>query len=100
MHTVFLQHRTLSGARGDVQRIWDKHMRPAVEANPGHLAYVYAFGADDDRICAFQVYASSEEAQAFLNSDAYAAYEREVSPLLSGPPQVEVLQAQWIKGAS
>ena len=100
MHTLFLQHRTRPGARAHVQGVWNKHMRPAVAANPGHLAYIYAFGSDEDRICAFQVYKSAEEAQAFLRSDAYVAYELEVSPLLDGPPQVEVLQAQWVKGLS
>ena len=100
MHTLFLQHRTRPGARAQVQDVWNKHMRPAVAANPGHLAYIYAFGSDEDRICAFQVYESAEEAQAFLRSDAYVAYELEVSPLLYGPPQVEVLQAQWVKGLS
>lgn len=73
---------------------------PAVAANPGHLAYIYAIGFNEDRICAFQVYKSAEEAQAFLRSEAYEAYELEVSPLLDSPPQVEVLQAQWIRGLS
>jgi hypothetical protein len=35
-----------------------------------------------------------------LKSQAYIDYENEVAPLLEGPPQVEVLQPQWIKGVS
>ena len=96
-HALFLQHRTKPGARDAVQKVWQKHMQPAIEANAGHEVYVYSFGSDPDRICAFQVYGSAEAAEAFLKSPAYLAYEKEVAPLLEGPPQVEVLQPQWIK---
>jgi len=72
-------------------------MQPAILGNPAHEMYVYSFGSDPNRICAFQVYSSVEDANAFLKSQAYIDYEREVGPLLEGPPQVEVLQPQWIK---
>ena len=96
-HALFLQHRTKPGARGDVQKIWQKHMQPAITGNPDHEVYVYSFGDDPDRICAFQVYSSVEAATAFLKSQAYRDYELEVTPLLEGPPTVESLQPQWIK---
>ena len=98
-HVLFLQHRTKPGARDAVQRVWQKHMQPAIEVNAGHEIYVYAFGSDPDRICAFQVYGSAGEANAFLKTPAYLAYEKAVAPLLEGPPDVEVLQPQWIKAA-
>jgi quinol monooxygenase YgiN len=88
-YALFLQHRTKPGARDAVQ--------PAIDANAGHELYVYSFGSHPDQICAFQVYASAEEAKAFLRTPAYLAYEQEVAPLLEGPPKVEVLQPQWIK---
>lgn len=99
-HALYLQHRTKPGARDDVQKVWQKHMQPAIGSNPGHEAYVYSFGSDPNHICAFQVYSSAEDANAFLRSPAYIAYEKEVAPLLEGPPQVDVLQPQWIKGVS
>jgi quinol monooxygenase YgiN len=98
-HALFLQHRTKPGARDAVEQVWKKHMQPAIDANAGHEIYVYAFGTDPDRICAFQVYGSAEEANAFLKTSDYLAYEHEVAPLLEGPPQVEVLQPQWIKAS-
>ena len=97
-HALFLQHRTKPGARDEVQRIWQKHMQPAIEGNGGHEVYVYSFGSDPDRNLRLQVYSSVEEASAFLKSQAYIDYEKEVAPLLEGPPQVEVLRPQWIKG--
>lgn len=96
-HALFLQHRTRPGARDAVQKVWQKHMRPAITENAGHEIYIYAFGTDPDRICAFQVYTSAEAAKAFPKTAAYLAYEQEVAPLLEGPPQVDVLQPQWIK---
>jgi quinol monooxygenase YgiN len=63
----------------------------AIEANAGHEVYVYSFDSDPDRICAFQVYGSAEEASAFLKTPACLTYEQEVAPLLEGPPKVEVL---------
>lgn len=96
-YALFLQHRTKPGARDAVHKVWQKHMQAAVEANSGHEVYVYSFGSDPNRICAFQVYNSFEAAAAFLKTPAYLAYEREVALLLEGPPEVEVLQPQWIK---
>ena len=96
-HALFLQHRTKPGARDEVEQVWKKHMQRAIEANAGHEIYVYSFTSDPDRICAFQVYGSAEEAKAFLKTPAYLAYEQEVAPLLEGPPKVEILTPQWIK---
>ena len=67
-------------------------------ANPGHTAYFYCFDrADPDSICAFQQYASAEAAEAFLEHSSYAAYLKEVEPLLSGPPQLTALEPVWSK---
>jgi quinol monooxygenase YgiN len=98
-YALFLQHRTKPGARDEVQKVWQRHMQPAISGNAGHEVYVYSFGSDPDRICAFQVYSSSKEANAFLKSQPYIDYEKEVAPLLDGPPHVEVLEPQWIKGS-
>ena len=48
-HALFLQHRTKPGARDEVQKIWQKHMQPAIDGNSGHEVYVYSFGSDPDR---------------------------------------------------
>ena len=96
-YALFIQHRTRPGMRDEVQRVWQKHMAPAVAANPGHEAYFYGFGAQPDTICAFQRYSSRDEASAFLRTPAYAAYEAEVRPLLSGEPQVTALDVLWMK---
>lgn len=97
---LIIKHQTQPGKRGAVQTVWETHMAPAIAANPGHIAYFYCFdNADPDSICAFQQYTSAQAAQDFLKTDSYAAYLKDVEPLLSGPPQVTALTPMWLKGA-
>ena len=97
---LIIKHRTLPGKRDKVRKIWEKHMAPAVSANPGHTAYFYCFdNSDPDSITAFQQYSSAEESQEFLKTDSYAAYLKDVEPLLASPPQVTALTPVWSKEA-
>ncbi|MDF1503624.1 antibiotic biosynthesis monooxygenase [Roseisolibacter sp. H3M3-2] len=97
---LIIRHTTLPGRRDDVRAAWERHMRPAIDANPGHEAYFYCFDdADADVICAFQQYVDAAAARDFLATDAYAAYLRDVEPLLAGPPQVTALTPVWSKPA-
>jgi quinol monooxygenase YgiN len=96
---LIIKHKTQPGKRDEVRTVWERHMAPAISANPGHLAYFYCFdNADPDAIMAFQQYVSAEAAGEFLKTDSYAAYLKEVEPLLSGPPQVTTLTPMWSKG--
>jgi quinol monooxygenase YgiN len=95
---LIVKHQTLPGKRDEVQKVWEKHMAPAIAANPGHTAYFYCFdNSDPDSICAFQQYTSAEASQDFLRTDSYAAYLEHVEPLLAGPPQVTALTPIWSK---
>lgn len=97
---LFVKHKTLPGKRDEVRKVWEKHMAPAIAANPEHSVYFYCFdNADPDSICAFQLYTDAEASQEFLKTDSYAACLKEVEPLLSGPPQVTALTPMWSKGA-
>lgn len=97
---LIIEHQAKPGHRDAVREAWERHMAPAIAANPGHLAYFYCFDNDDpDRIHAFQRYASVEASRAFLETDAYAAYLRQVEPLLAGAPRVIPLTPVWSKPA-
>lgn len=98
-HALFIQHRTRPGMRNEVQRVWRKHVEPAISANPDHHAYFYCFGEDPDSICAFQAYDDRAAAAAFVKTPECAAYYAEVTPLLLGEPTITVLQVQWSKEA-
>lgn len=98
---LLVTHRTVPGQRDAVRTVWEKHMAPAVDANPGHLAYFYCLDADEpDAITAFQQYRSAQDAAAFLQTDSYLAYEREVAPLLVSGPQIQRLTPTWTKASA
>lgn len=97
MYALFIKHQSLSGRRDELESVWQKHMRPAIEANPGHLAYTYGFGSEADVIGAFQLYRSEEDAGAFVRSPAYLAYLDESRPLLRKAPEVTVFDPRWVK---
>ena len=44
------------------------------------------------------MYASEDDAAAFLRTEAYAAYLQEVEPFLEGQPAVTRLAPVWTKG--
>lgn len=95
---LFIKHKTLPGKRDAVRQVWMRHMQPNIERNPAHEAYFYCFDNNDpDSICAFQQYTDLASSQAFLQTETYAAYLREVEPLLAGPPEVTALTPRWIK---
>jgi quinol monooxygenase YgiN len=97
---LIVKHKTKAGKRDEVRKVWEKHMAPAISANPGHITYFYCFdNADPDSIWAFQQYASAEASQEVLKTQSYAAYLKDVEPLLSGPPQVTALTPMWSKRA-
>lgn len=95
---VFIEHHVRPGHREDVRAVWERWLRPAIEANDAHETYVYAFDADDtDVIRAFQQYRDPESATAFLETAAYRSYVAEVEPLLLGPPKVTRAEVVWTK---
>ena len=97
---LIIKHKTKPGKRDEVRKVWEKHMAPAIAANPGHTAYFYCLdNADPDSISAFQQYSSVEESKEFLKTDAYAAYWKDVEPLLAGSPQITALTPVWSKNA-
>ena len=82
--------------RDEVRAAWEAHLRQAIDGNDGHLAYFYCFdAADPDVVCAFQQYRDERAARAFLETAAYRVYERRVTPLLVGPPEVRRLTPLW-----
>ena len=101
MFALIIRHRTKPGRRDEVSEIWRRHMAPAIMSNPGHTAYFYCLdNADPDSLYAFQQYASVEASEDFLRTSSYAAYLKEVAPLLAGPPQLTSLTTVWSKDAT
>lgn len=95
---VFIRHTTKPQQRDKVFAVWQKHMAPAVSANPDHQAYFYCFdNGNPDVIVVYQQYASAHSAAVLLQTPAYLAYLAEVEPLLQGEPEVISAAPMWSK---
>jgi quinol monooxygenase YgiN len=97
---LFIKHRALPGKRDEVRRVWEKHLQPKITSNTAHQTYIYCYDDNDpDVICVFQLYANQASSQEFLKTPWYAAYLRDVTPLLAGEPEIQAATPVWAKGA-
>ena len=81
-----------------MRAIWEEFLRPAIASNAAHEAYAYMYDVDDPNVIrAFQQYADTEAASAFLTTPAYAAYVAAVEHLLLGAPVVTRTDVIWTK---
>jgi quinol monooxygenase YgiN len=95
---LFIRHQAQPGRRDDVQRIWERHVKPRVEANPAHEAYYFCYdSADPDVVCVFQLYSSEAAMQEFLSGSWYPAYLSEVSQVVAAPPRISPAALIWSK---
>ncbi len=98
MTALFIQHRTLPGKRGEMQRIWERHVKPRVEGNPAHLFYFFCEDAlDPDVVRVFQLYESDEAMNAFPGGAWYQDYLSEVSKVVAAPPVISPAPLVWSK---
>ena len=95
---LFIRHQARPGQRDDVRRIWEKHVKPRVEANPAHEAYFFCYDdGDPDVICVFQLYASEAAAKEFLGGAWYPGYLSEIAEVVLAPPQILPASLVWAK---
>jgi quinol monooxygenase YgiN len=95
---LFIQHRTLPGKREAMRQIWERHVKPRVAANSGHLCYFFCEDdLDPDVVRVFQLYENDEAMNAFLGGDWYQAYLSEVSQVVAAPPQISPAPLVWSK---
>ncbi|MDB6070826.1 MAG: Antibiotic biosynthesis monooxygenase [Verrucomicrobiales bacterium] len=97
---LFIEHRTLPGKRGEMVRIWERHVKPRVEGNPAHLFYFFCEDAlDPDVVRVFQLYESDEAMSGFLGGEWYQDYLLEVSAVVIAPPRIFPAPLVWSKTA-
>lgn len=97
-HALFIVHRTKPGRRDDAQAVWDRNLRPLIEANEDHVAYFYCYDeVDPDTVRVFQLYRSAEAAAEFVEQPGYLRYLDEVTPLMAGPPELHTALPAWAK---
>lgn len=95
---LFVRHQTRPGKREEMQRIWEKHVKPRAAANPAHTAYYFCHDDNDpDSVCVFQLYETATAMDEFLAGDWYPAYLKEVSEVVAAPPQLTSTSLIWEK---
>ena len=98
---LFVRHKSRPGRRDDVRRVWEKHVKPHVQANPRHVAYYFCYDDQDpDTISVFQLYSDPDAMKDFMSGDWYPAYIEEVSRLVTEPPRIMPATLIWAKGSS
>lgn len=95
---LFIRHQAKPGMRGEVERVWEKHVKPRAAANPHHLAYYFCHdNSDADVVCVFQLYSSEEAMKEFLAGAWYPHYLAEIAPLVAAAPQITPAKLVWSK---
>jgi len=98
---LFIRHQAQPGKRDEARGIWERHVKPRVEANPAHEAYFFCYdNSDSDVICVFQLYKDMASMQDFLKGSWYAGYLNEVSQLVAVPPEIAPATLIWAKDTS
>lgn len=96
-YAIIVRHKIRPERRAAIEAVWKRHMAPAIEANPGHLAYHYGYDPAAETICAYQLYTDQSAADDFIECQAYQTYLVEVGELLDQPPVVTPLEVIWSK---
>ena len=97
---LFVRHRANPGKRESVRIVWEKFVKPRVEANSDHLAYYFCYDENDqDAICAFQLFSNNTALDSFMKGEWYSEYFTEVGNYISEKPQIDTASPQWIKKA-
>lgn len=98
---LFVRHQTRPGMREQMQRIWEKHVMPRVQANPAHAAYFFCHDdKNPDVVCVFQLYQSAEAMNEFLAGDWYPQYLGDITKVVVAPPQLSTASLVWAKTPS
>jgi len=95
---LFVRHRAKPGQRDEVRRIWEKYVKPRVEANPAHLAYYFCYDDNDpDVVSVFQLYRDGASLNAFMVGGWYPTYLEEIAEVVTAPPDILAATAVWTK---
>jgi quinol monooxygenase YgiN len=96
---LFIRHHAKPGRREDVQRIWEKYVKPRVISSPDHEVYYFCHDqSDPDVISVFQLYNNEEAMKKFLSGPWYPEYLEEIKQVVVGPPQICPASLVWTKG--
>ena len=95
---LIVRHKTKPGMRDEMRSIWERFVKPNALKNPDHLAYYFCYDTEDrDAVTAFQIFSNAQAKDAFLKSEWYPDYIREVSNCIIAAPHITVTTPIWSK---
>ena len=95
---MFIRHQANPGMRGEVERVWQKHVKVRAAVNPGHLTYYFCHdNGNPDVIWVFQLYSSDAAMKEFLSGAWYRDYLAEIAPFIAVPAQIRPATLVWSK---
>ena len=87
--TMIVKTRCQPGKRDEIRRLYEQHLKPRAEANPGQELIVYSYDAQDENLFyLFEIYSGQEVLQANSNATWFWEYMSAAGPLLDGQPEV------------
>ena len=96
---LFVKVTARPGKREQVWQLWQKHVKPHVEAADGIEINCYCYDAKDpDVICFFELFSDPADFDAASQSGWYSEYLKQVKPLLAAPSEVIFADPVWAKG--
>ncbi|OGI09480.1 MAG: hypothetical protein A2Y40_05530 [Candidatus Margulisbacteria bacterium GWF2_35_9] len=94
----FVIFKTKPGKRDEVLSVWESFVKPHAEKNKSLEVSCYCFADNDpNTICLFELLTDEKELQKAMSSSWFKPYQKALSPLLAGPPQVISASPVWIK---
>lgn len=96
---VIISIRTKSGKREQLRSLWDEHLRQRVEESSAQEGYLVVEDDNDpDVLHLVELYNDPAEMQRNASAPWFAAYMKEVQPLLAGRPAMATGVPVWSKG--
>lgn len=96
---LFIRTRTKPGKRDEVYALWAEHLRSRVDHNAAQDTYFFCFDDEDpDVFLLFEVYTDPQALEDNAQSEWFAEYMEQVTPLLDGAPEVHRATPMWAKG--
>jgi quinol monooxygenase YgiN len=97
---LFVKATTQPGKRDELRRLYEKHLKPHIDADKDEELSFYCYAAENENtICMFELFSESYDLQAAMQSDWFKAYMAEATQILAGPPEVTATIPVWAKGA-
>jgi quinol monooxygenase YgiN len=98
---IFVTANAQPGKREELRKLFEKHIKPHVESNKAQELCFYCYDTQNENtMCMFELFNDPAVVKADMESEWFAAYQKDASAVLAGPPQVIIASPVWVKSES